>query len=84
MNETLFRHIDMTPYSDVLRHSAIDYDIMGLIRKAAVRMAEDFDAFLADGILEELKKEGYTDLYLVDRKFVIDAIKEKVERERTE
>ena len=63
MDKKAFRHIDMTPYRDVLGIKPIDYDAIGLVRKAAVRMAEAFDEFIADGIIEELKKEGYTDLY---------------------
>ena len=72
----------MTQYADLLKPTELDYSMMEFIRKAAVRMASDFENFLADGIIEELKKEGYTDLYLVDRQFVLDAIKEKIEREK--
>lgn len=82
MDREIMRHIDMTPYRDVIGLTQIDLDVMGIIRKAAVRMAEEFDEFIAGGIIEELKKEGFTDLYLVDKQFVIDAIKEKHEREK--
>ena len=79
--DRIFKHIDMTPYADLLQITPMDEAVMGIVRKAAVKMAKDFEAFLADGVIEELKKEGYTDLYLIDRQFVIDALNEKIARD---
>ena len=82
MSKEVIRYIDMLPHYNALEITELDRDHMSFIRKAAVRMAAAFDDFIASGIIEELKKEGYTDAYLVDKQFVIDAIKEKLERER--
>lgn len=82
MSKEVIRYIDMLPHYDKIEITELDRDHFGLIRKAAVRMAAAFDDFIAGGIIEELKKEGYTDAYLVDKQFVIDAIKEKHEREK--
>ena len=82
MEKEVIRYIDMLQQYNALEITKLDRDHMSLIRKAAVRMAAAFDDFIANGIIEELKKEGYTDVYLVDKQFVIDAIKEKHEREK--
>lgn len=81
--DRIFKHIDMNPYADILQLTPMDEAVMGIVRKAAVKMASDFENFLADGIIEELKKEGITDLYLIDRQFVLDAINEKIARDCT-
>ena len=40
------------------------------------------DKAIADAVLAEARTAGITNLYLLDRKFVLDALREKIERER--
>lgn len=67
---------------DPLVVTDLDRMIMSEVRQDAVKLVEDFDGMIADGIIQELRKEGYTDLYVLDRRFVLEAISEKVARER--
>lgn len=41
------------------------------------------DTAILDAIIMEAKHQGVTDLYLIDRKFVMDALREKIAREIT-
>lgn len=50
------------------------------------RIAAVVEDMTNDSIVEAVKdaamKQGVTDLYMMDRKFLIDALKEKIEREK--
>lgn len=68
-----------------LKHYSIPQQIHGLlddhaqrIRAAAIDMT---DNLIVQAITQAAKEEGVTDLYLIDKKFAADAIKEKLERE---
>lgn len=45
----------------------------------AVNMAEEA---IVNTAISEAKAEGISELYLMDRQFVLDALKEKIEREK--
>lgn len=55
--------------------------VMSSIRKAFVLWAEDISDYLMDEIIEMLRKNGITDLYVLNRDFILAAIREKIERE---
>lgn len=76
------QHFRLDAEFDPLEVTYMDRTIMEYVRKAAVKLVEDFDNMIADGIIQELKREGCTDLYVLDRKFILDAISEKLARER--
>ena len=68
-----------------LKHYSIPQEIHGLlddqykkIQAAAIDMT---DNLVVQAITQAAKEEGVTDLYLIDKKFAADAIKEKLERE---
>lgn len=68
-----------------LKHYSIPQQIHGLlddhaqrIQAAAIDMT---DNLIVQAITQAAKEEGVTDLYLIDKKFAADAIKEKLERE---
>ena len=48
--------------------------------KAMAKCVDGIESAIAQACIDCAKDEGFTDLYLLDRKFVIDALKEKVER----
>lgn len=51
------------------------------INKVQARVIEMHDTAIYQAIVEEARKEGINDLYLLDKEFVIDAIREKIRRE---
>lgn len=51
--------------------------------KRIAAVVEDMaDEAIVAAVKAEAMKQGVTDLYMLDRKFVIDALKEKIEREK--
>ena len=49
--------------------------------KAAAQVADMTDQIIVDAIIDVARAEGITDLYLIDKKFIMDAIREKMKRE---
>ena len=75
------QHFRLDADFNPLTFTDVDSFMVNQVRKAAVKLVEDFDGMIADGIIQELRKEGFTDLYVLNRKFVLDAIYEKISRE---
>lgn len=55
------------------------YNIEAKIAAKIVDLAEEA---VVQAVLDEARAAGITDLYLMDKKFVIEALKEKFKRER--
>ena len=54
---------------------------MSAIRKAFTLWEEDVDSYIMDEVIKMCKENGITDLYVLNRDFILSAIKEKMERE---
>lgn len=50
-------------------------------RNISVQFANMLDNELMTGIVNLARENGITDLFVLDKKFVLDALKEKMERE---
>lgn len=50
-------------------------------RNISVQFANMLDNELMTGIVNLARENGITDLFVLDKKFVLDALKEKLERE---
>lgn len=48
----------------------------------AAKVADMTDSAIVEAIIEFAQKEGITDLYLMDKRFVMEALTEKLEREK--
>ena len=59
----------------------IDGTMVELHRKIAAVVAETSDDAIVNAILDVAKEHEVTDLYLLDKAFILDAIREKKERE---
>ena len=79
--EVKMMHFRLDAELDPLALTDVDGFFFNEVRRAAVMMVERFDNMIADGIIQELRREGYTDLYVLDRTFILDAIREKLARE---
>lgn len=60
----------------------LEYDPVSTLRKAQIEFVDRIDELIVQTIVAEAKKQGITDLYLIDKNFVIEAIKEKLEKEK--
>ena len=49
-------------------------------RKLAIQIAESFDNEIMARITEIAREEGFTDLVLIDKEFVVTALKNEFER----
>lgn len=65
------------------QHLTLEDDLAHLNVKIAALLLDMTDEAITDAIVEAAKNEGITDLYLLDKQFVMEAIKEKMEREQT-
>lgn len=60
-------------------------DPVGQITQKIIAQCRDLgDRAMVEACVECAKNEGFTDLYLLDRRFVTEALKEKMEREKPE
>lgn len=67
-----------TPEFDILDQQSPIYQITN---KMAVIAADAMDNAILDEIIRTAKAEGITDLIVLDKKFIVEAIREKMERE---
>lgn len=67
-----------TPELDILDQQSPIYQITN---KLAVIAADAMDNAILDEIIRTAKAEGITDLIVLDKKFIVEAIREKMERE---
>ena len=49
--------------------------------QAVVLWKEDIENYIMDEIIKMCKEHGITDLYVLNRDFILSAVKEKMERE---
>ncbi len=64
--------------------NAFGVDVIAASSLIAVQMADAMDKFVVDAIIAEAVKAGCTEGFVIDRQFVLEAITEKVKRERVE
>lgn len=55
--------------------------VSSAMRKAFVLWKEDFDNYLMSEIIKMAQDNGVTDLYVLNKDFILSAIREKLERE---
>lgn len=58
----------------------IDKPMAEIHRQFMVELVDIADRRVVNAIIDAVKKAGVTHLYLIDKKFVVDAIQEKLER----
>lgn len=80
--EALFglgRHIDLS--QTMLEQTLLaDSTVYGFTERAAVAFAKSTDEMLLDAIVKKAKENGITDLYVLNEDFILEAIREKMER----
>ena len=52
-----------------------------LLKKIQVEVVDKTNRAIVDAIVKEAREAGVTDLYLLDKQFILEAITEKMERE---
>lgn len=57
-----------------------DGTVYGFTERAAVAFAKATDETLLDAIIKKAKENGITDLYVLNEDFILEAIREKMER----
>ena len=53
-------------------------------RRFAIQVAESFDNAIMEKITEIAREEGFTSLVLIDKEFVVTALKNEIERRKEE
>lgn len=61
---------------------SFDGEICSSMHRAAVQYADMLDTAVVNEALKVAKEAGISDLYLLDKQFVIDALTEKIQREK--
>lgn len=65
-----------------LSDPVVDMDAMTVNFKIQAEVVNMADQAIVDAVVAEAQKLGITELYLLDKKFIGEAIKEKLDRER--
>ena len=63
-----------------LKDIEYDMDTYSLINKIEAEVVEMHDDVIVQACIDKAKEEGVHDLYLLDKEFVIDALREKIQR----
>lgn len=58
-----------------------DGDVLKIEQNIRVQMQENFDKAIVDEIIRGAKEQGITDMVLLDKEFIMEALKEKADRE---
>ena len=78
-NEHL-KHLHFDTLRSPLEKPPLKYEVA----KIAAQVADLTDKAITEAIIEAAKREGITDLYLIDKPFILEAIKEKMKLEKNE
>jgi hypothetical protein len=74
-------HFDIGEPALQIRTDEDGNTVASAMRKAFVLWKEDVDNYIMDEIIKMCKENGITDLYALNRDFILSAIREKMERE---
>ena len=74
-------HFDIGDPALQIRADESGNTVASATRKAFVLWKEDVDNYIKEEIIKMLRENGITDLYVLNRDFILAAIREKVERE---
>lgn len=92
MQNELGEHFDLDQYSDLDQYldriiknqcELADSTVYAMTKHAAVAFAKGTDQMLLDAIIQKAKENGITDLYVLNEDFILSALKEKAEREKS-
>ena len=80
----LIHHVQIKPLETSIHMSqgeagSIRYDIT---RKVTAQILDMQDKAIVDAIVQCARENGVDDIWLLDKEFVLDALREKIERER--
>lgn len=67
-----------------LKDIEYDMDEYTIINKIKAQVVEVYNDVIVQACIDAAKEEGVNDLYLLDKKFVIDALREKIQRTKQE
>lgn len=74
----LIAHYGLNDYAGF----SFDGESCSVVHQAAVKSANMLDTAVVNEVLKIAKEAGISDLYLLDKQFVIDALTEKIQREK--
>lgn len=80
MKNEPMKHLHFDRLCSPLEEPPLSYEVA----KIAAQVTDLTDRAITEAIIEAATKEGLTDLYLIDKRFIFEAIAEKVEREKNE
>lgn len=84
LQEKPLNHIKMGthrlyPFEDLNDYSG---DYIAMVRnKMLAEVVDTQDRVILEAVIRAAEEAGFTDLYILDKKFVMDALREKMERE---
>ena len=78
------QHIQVKPFARSVRFEPAEMGagIYDITRKVVVQIIDIQDQAIVEAIVECAKANDVDDIYLLDKKFVLDALREKMARER--
>lgn len=71
---------DFSKLPDKIDDPLVQDQIFKLTHTVSVQIAQDLDNALADDIIAAAQEAGIDEVFIIDRKFCLDAVREKIER----
>lgn len=81
MDSKLGQHFELGAGIPLIKIGDDDFSGYRIEQKIAVEFLRKTERFLLQSIIQRAQEDGVTDLYVINEDFVMDAIKEKLERE---
>lgn len=65
-----------------LLNDSLDENVrLEIVRKVEVKLIDMMDQLILDEVIRAADEAGITDLFVLDKRFVLDALREKMERD---
>ena len=82
-NKTPMRHIQVKPFEASIQMSQSDIgtEFCGITRKVVAQVLDMQNEAIVDAVVRYARENGVDDIWLLDEKFVLDALREKMQRD---
>jgi hypothetical protein len=82
-NQPIGQHVELKPFESSFRvdQSRVDTALHNITRRVIAQVVDMQETAIVDAVIECARATHVDDIYLLDKKFVLDALCEKMERD---
>lgn len=82
-NQPLLQHVELKPFESgfLVGQSDVGAELHNITRRMVVQVVDMQETAIVDAVIECARANHVDDIYLLDKRFVLDALREKMERD---